>query len=105
MAWRTSAIVACATARPLRVPSMMISCTRLGFAANSLRRSRIGVEESFQRLEQLLLHLDVADRALAIALLEILDFLLIRIEDVVIGEDRIALDVARIGRMNPRRDR
>ena len=51
-------------------------------------------QERVQRLEQLLLDLDVADSALAVALLQIFDFRLIRIEHVVVGENRIALDRA-----------
>src|SRR5271163_4420255 len=58
-------------------------------------------EEVLQRRKQLLLHLDITNSALPVALLEFLDFRLIRIEDVVVGEDRIALDVPRVGGMNP----
>src|SRR5581483_1453419 len=57
-------------------------------------------KERAERLEQPLLDLDVAYRALAIALLELLDLGLIRVEDVVVGENRIALDVAGVGGMD-----
>src|SRR5260370_13305937 len=47
-------------------------------------------EKVDERVVQPLLHFDVADRALAIALLQVVDFALIRIENVVACEDRIA---------------
>ncbi len=52
------------------------------------------VEEVVERLGQLLLDLDVAHLARAVALLEVLHFGHIGVEDVVVGEDRVALDRA-----------
>src|SRR5436190_14245752 len=52
-------------------------------------------EELFERDDQLLLHLDVADRALAIAALQILDLLLVWVEGVVVGKNGIPLHPSR----------
>ncbi len=53
------------------------------------------LERRVQRLRQLVLHLDVADLAGAIARLQVVDLGDIRVEHVVIQEDRVALDRAR----------
>src|SRR5438477_9491143 len=60
-------------------------------------------KERLEGREQPSLDLDVADPPLAVALLELVDLGLVRVEDVVIDEDRVALDRARIGHPDPLR--
>ena len=63
------------------------------------------IEVRVERGRQLGLHLDVADLAGAVARLQVVDFGRVRVERVVVGEDRIALDRARDVGADPLRDR
>ena len=66
----------------------------LGISRQFLTARANRCEKSFERLEESLLDFDIADGAETIAILQILDLLFVRVEDVVVGENRVALDVA-----------
>src|ERR1700730_15307781 len=61
------------------------------------------VQKLIQGTGQPLLDLDVAHRALAVPVLELVDFGAVPVERVMVDEHGIAFNVARIRRVNPRR--
>ncbi len=70
----------------------LLDQARLGFVVGAPLAD--GIEEAVDRPCQPVLDRHVADPALAVQLLQILDLLSIEIEPLVVGEDRVALDSA-----------
>src|SRR5437867_2670549 len=75
-----------------------VHALRIGRVSRSALADR--AKELLNRDDELLLHLHVADLALSVPALEVLDLGPVWIEDVVVDEDRVPLDSAGVGRMD-----
>ena len=72
---------------------LRFGCELGAACADRIKKFGEGFDQSF-------FYFYVANGPLAVTILQVLDFCLIGVEHVVIGEDRIALDVAGITRMD-----
>src|SRR5437588_5696406 len=79
----------------------LLDAPRLGGEPGAALADRF--EELVEGAGEPLLHLDVAHGALEVARLQVLHLGPVRVEGVVVDEDRVALDVAGVGRMDPGR--